>query len=81
MSLLTMISLSFQVLVELMGNKEKAKQWLQVKRNHVVNKPEVIEHFYSQLTKDEIMGIYEKYRVDFELFGYTPDYFLQFGQE
>ena len=47
----------------------------------MVSSEEVIKHFYSQLTKEEIRGIHEKYRVDFELFGYSPDYFLQFGQE
>ena len=64
-----------------MGNHERAHEWLKVKRNSIVSQEEVIKHFYSQLTKGDIRGIYEKYRVDFELFGYTPDYFLQFGQE
>jgi len=69
------------VLVELLGNNENALKWLNVSRNSVVSSEEVIKHFYSQLTKEEIRGIHEKYRVDFELFGYSPDYFLQFGQE
>ena len=47
----------------------------------MVSQEEVIKHFYSQLTKEEIRGIYEKYRVDFELMGYSPDYFIQFGQD
>ena len=64
-----------------MGNHERALEWLKVKRNSIVSQEEVLKHFYSQLTKEDIRGIYEKYRVDFELFGYTPDYFLQFGQE
>ena len=64
-----------------MGNHERALEWLKVKRNSVVSQEEVLKHFYSQLTKEDIRGIYEKYRVDFELFGYTPDYFLQFGQD
>jgi len=69
------------VLVELFGNDEKALEWLKVKRTSMVSSEEVIKHFYSQLTKEDIRGIHEKYRVDFELFGYSPDYFLQFGQE
>ena len=64
-----------------MGNHERALEWLKVKRNSIVSQEEVLKHFYSQLTKEDIRGIYEKYRVDFELFGYTPDYFLRFGQE
>ena len=59
----------FQVLVELFGNNENAKKWLEVKRTSMVSSEEVIKHFYSQLTKEEIRGIHEKYRVDFELFG------------
>lgn len=57
-----------------------AKKWLGIERKSYVSNEEVIKHFYSQLTKEEIQSIYEKYRVDFELFGYSPDYFLQFGQ-
>ena len=68
-----------QVLVELLGNDSEAKRWASIKHTHAIT-DEVIEHFYSQLTKEEIRGIYTKYRVDFELFGYSPDYFLQFGQ-
>jgi len=70
-----------EVLVEILGNKERAKEWLNVKRNSMVSQEEVHKHFYSQLTKEEIRGIYEKYRVDFELFGYSPDYFIQFGTD
>jgi len=70
-----------EVLVEILGNKERAKEWLNIKRTSMVSQEEVIKHFYSQLTKEEIRGIYEKYRVDFELMGYSPDYFIQFGQD
>ena len=77
------LSSFLQVLVELLGHNEQllqeAKEWLNIKHNHAIT-DEIIEHFYSQLTKEEIRGIYTKYRIDFELFGYSPDYFLQFGQ-
>ena len=43
--------------------------------------PIILEHYYSQLTKSEIQELYEKYRADHELFGYTPDYFLAMGKE
>jgi len=68
-----------EVLVELLGDRQDGKDWLNIKHNHVIT-DDIIEHFYSQLTKEEIRGIHTKYRVDFELFGYSPDYFLQFGQ-
>jgi hypothetical protein len=38
-----------------------------------------VERFYSTLTKSEIRALYEKYRLDFELFGYKPDLFISFG--
>jgi hypothetical protein len=37
--------------------------------------------FYSTLTKSEIRGLYEKYRLDFELFGFSPDKYLAFGMD
>ena len=46
-----------------MGNHERALEWLKVKRNSIVSQEEVLKHFYSQLTKEDIRGIYEKYRV------------------
>ena len=36
---------------------------------------------YSTLYKSEIRDLYEKYRLDFELFGYQPDEFIKFGME
>jgi len=39
----------------------------------------IVEKFYSTLFKSEIRGLYEKYRLDFELFGYKPDEFLEMG--
>lgn len=73
--------LLLQVLVEMMNNSEDGKEWASVKFPSVASEPELIEHLYSQLTKAEIRAIYDKYRADHELFGYTPDYFLQFGKE
>jgi hypothetical protein len=71
----------FQVLIEMMNNTEDGKEWASVKFPHVASQPELIEHLYSQLTKSEIKSIYDKYRADHELFGFTPDYFLQFGKD
>lgn len=49
--------------------------------NVVSSKPEALQHYYSQLSKSQIQGLYEKYRADHELFGYTPDYFLALGKD
>ena len=42
--------------------------------------PVMLEFYYSQLTKSDIRNLYEKYRLDFNLFGFTPDYFIKFGK-
>merc|ERR1712080_427431 len=42
--------------------------------------PAMLELYYSQLTKSDIRKLYEKYRLDFDLFGFTPDYFIKFGK-
>ena len=56
------------------------KQFLET--NHPVESrdPKMLEMYYSQLTKKEIRMLYEKYRLDFDLFGFTPDYFIEFGR-
>jgi len=45
------------------------------------NNPDAVEKFYATLTKSEIRGLYEKYRLDFELFGFNPDKYLEFGMD
>ncbi len=37
--------------------------------------------FYGQLTKVEITRLYEKFRLDHELFGYTPDEFIAMAKD
>ena len=53
-----------------------------LKMNHDIESrdPATLELYYSQLTKSEIRNLYEKYRIDFDLFGFTPDYFIKFGK-
>lgn len=41
----------------------------------------LISSYYTQLTKKEILNLYEIYRYDFELFGYTLDGYLEQGAE
>jgi len=70
-----------EVLVELLGNNEEAKKWLQVNHNHVAAKEDILQHFWSQISKEDIKGVYQKYKVDFEIFGYSPDWYIQLGKE
>ena len=53
-----------------------AKSW-----NAFSSNPEVLQSYYSQLTKSQIQSLYDKYRADHELFGYTPDYFIALGKK
>ena len=57
------------------------ERYLKLKWDITSSNPLILEHYFSQLTKSEIRGLYEKYRVDHELFGYTPDYFIALGKE
>ncbi|KAJ1530571.1 hypothetical protein ONE63_005455 [Megalurothrips usitatus] len=41
----------------------------------------LISSYYSQLTKQEILQLYDIYRYDFELFGYSLDGYLEQGAE
>ena len=36
--------------------------------------------YFGQLTKREIVDLYEKYRLDHQLFGYTPDEYIALGK-
>ena len=60
--------------------QENIKSFLEAE--HVVESqdPATLELYYSQLPKSDIRKLYEKYRLDFELFGFTPDYFIKFGK-
>ncbi len=37
--------------------------------------------YFSQLSKNQVLGLYEKYRVDHELFGYSPEHFIELAQQ
>ena len=64
-----------------MGDHPEAHKWLEVQHAGVESSPRIIQHYYSQITKDAVRGLSEKYRIDMELFGCVPDYFMQFAQD
>lgn len=37
--------------------------------------------YYGQLSKQEIYDLYLLYKLDHELFGYSPQSYLQYGKE
>jgi len=66
---------------EVIGDKDAISSLVKAdwpKKSHL---PEVAQHYYSQITKEEIRDLAEKYRLDHELFGYKPDYYIQFGKD
>ncbi len=42
---------------------------------------EVEEHYWSQVAKSDIRALHDKYKVDHELFGFEPDYYIALGKE
>ena len=37
---------------------------------------DTIADYYSQLTQSEVVALFKKYQLDFELYGYDPEAFL-----
>ena len=40
---------------------------------------EVVKKYYSTLLKSDVRQLYEMYRLDHELFGYSPEQFEQYA--
>ena len=46
-------------------------------QNGVGKKYELAKQYFGQLDKKVVLQLFELYRVDFELFGYTADSFIK----
>ncbi len=70
--------LSFlQVLVEVMGHPRNSKDFLGTSPiTPTSSMREVEEHYWSQVTKQDVRDLYEKYKVDHDIFGFTPEYYI-----
>ena len=44
------------------------------------DKEEYKRMLFSQLTRKQVLNLYENYKVDFEMFGYDIDEFLSFAK-
>jgi len=42
---------------------------------------EVAKKYFSQLTKKEVRQLYEMYKLDHEMFGYSPDVFEHYAKD
>ena len=60
--------------------REEIKSFLETLHQINLTDPALLELYYSQLTKDDIRTLYLKYRLDYDLFGFTQDYFIAFGK-
>lgn len=41
----------------------------------------VISNYYKTLTKRQVLLLYERYKLDFDLFGYSPDEHLNLAKQ
>jgi hypothetical protein len=79
-----------------MGHMEEDKEYLFNKlglNNSVPLNPEnrsgednssnrdTVRKYYSRLLKSEIYDLYLKYKLDHELFGFSPDEFIEMGRD
>lgn len=42
---------------------------------------EVASNYYSQLTKEQVRLLYNKFRLDFEMFGYSMEPYVTYAKE
>ena len=65
----------------MMGNPKNGEDFLRATVSPKSSLREVEEHYFSMLTKAEIRQLHEKYKIDHEVFGFSPDYYIQLGQD
>lgn len=63
-----------RMLLDLFG--EKTGPLMQHSTSDGRSRMELVRAYYGQLTADAITNLYEKYKVDFQLFGYTMQDYL-----
>ncbi|XP_011315535.1 carbohydrate sulfotransferase 11 [Fopius arisanus] len=63
--------------IEKMGLSNKIKPaW-----KHKSGRSDAASVYFSQLTPDHITQLYEKFKLDFEMFDYTPDSYYQYSED
>lgn len=63
-----------QLLLNLIGEK-RGPSWKH-STSIGTSKTELVKSYYGQLSRETISKLYDKYRIDFELFGYSIDGYL-----
>lgn len=74
------LDLALQVIREIMENPPNSEGVLNTNTVPKASDPELLKHYYSQVDKDRIKDLAEKYRVDMDLLGYDEQYFVDLGQ-
>lgn len=69
------------VLAELLGNRNGQLDWTETVWQPKSGIRELEEHYFSQISKNDIRDLYDKYRLDHELFGFAPDYYIALGHD
>ena len=64
---------------ETLGSVDASKSMLKATFEMKSSNEELLQHYYSQVSKDDIRKLAHKYQTDMELFGYDPEYFIQMG--
>lgn len=59
---------------------QKVQEWRNLKQ-YSVSSSEVLPKYYKSLSKKQIYSLYERYKLDFELFDYTIDQYLDFAEQ
>ena len=54
---------------------------LSLRRKHSAQKQLDLSYYFSQLSKKMITALYQKYRVDFEMFEYDVDKYMKLASE
>ncbi|XP_045130164.1 carbohydrate sulfotransferase 10-like [Portunus trituberculatus] len=70
-----------QFLAEVAQLKEiqNVKEWFNKNKSHG-SSPSVIPDYFEQLTKKQINLLYQRYKLDFDLFGYSIEEYLSYGR-
>ena len=54
---------------------------ISLRRKHSAKNQLDLSYYFSQLSKNMINALYQKYRIDFEMFEYDVDKYIKFGSE
>ena len=70
-----------QFLAEVAQLKEiqNVQEWLNQNGSHGSSST-VIPDYFRQLTKKQIQLLYQRYKLDFDLFGYSIEEYLSYGR-